>query len=39
MAKRIGATTSEVKSSHVPFITRPKEVAKIIEAAATKVAK
>ena len=34
MAKRIGATTSEVKASHVPFITRPKEVVKIIEAAA-----
>jgi len=39
MAKRIGATISEVKASHVPFITRPKEVAKIIEAAATTVAK
>jgi pimeloyl-ACP methyl ester carboxylesterase len=34
MAKRIKATTSEVKASHVPFITRPKAVAKIIEAAA-----
>jgi pimeloyl-ACP methyl ester carboxylesterase len=34
MAKRIGATTSEVKASHVPFITRPEEVARIIEAAA-----
>jgi len=34
MAKRIGATTSEVKASHVPFITHPKEVAKVIESAA-----
>ncbi len=39
MAKRIGATTSEVKASHVPFITRPKEVTKIIEAAANASAK
>jgi pimeloyl-ACP methyl ester carboxylesterase len=37
MAKRIKATTSEVKASHVPFITRPKEVAKIIEAAAASI--
>ena len=35
MAKRIGATTFEIKSSHVAFITHPKEVTKIIEAAAT----
>jgi pimeloyl-ACP methyl ester carboxylesterase len=34
MAKRIGATTFETKASHVPFITQPKEVAKIIAAAA-----
>lgn len=34
MAKRIGATTSETRASHVPFITQPKEVAKIITAAA-----
>ena len=39
MAKRIGATTSEVKASHVPFITHPKEVAKVIEAAASAAAK
>jgi len=34
MAKRIGATTSEIKASHVPFITHPGEVVTIIEAAA-----
>jgi pimeloyl-ACP methyl ester carboxylesterase len=34
-AKRIGATTTEIKSSHVPFLTHPKEVAKVIVAAAT----
>jgi pimeloyl-ACP methyl ester carboxylesterase len=34
-AKRIGATTTEIKSSHVPFVSHPKEVAKVIEAAAT----
>lgn len=34
-AKRIGATTTEIKSSHVPLVSRPKEVAKVIEAAAT----
>jgi pimeloyl-ACP methyl ester carboxylesterase len=39
MAKRIRATTSEAKASHVPFITRPKAVAKIIEAAANAPAK
>jgi pimeloyl-ACP methyl ester carboxylesterase len=39
MAKRINASTSEVKASHVPFITRPKEVAKIIKAAADATAK
>ena len=33
-AKRIGATTTEIKSSHVPFVSHPKEVAKVIEAAA-----
>jgi pimeloyl-ACP methyl ester carboxylesterase len=35
MAQRMGATTSEVKASHVPFITRPKETVKVIEAAAS----
>ena len=34
-AKRIGATTTEIKSSHVPFVSHPKEVVKVIEAAAT----
>ena len=34
-AKRIGATTTEIRSSHVPFLSHPKEVAKVIEAAAT----
>jgi len=34
-AKRIGATTTEIKSSHVPFLSHPKEVVKVIEAAAT----
>jgi pimeloyl-ACP methyl ester carboxylesterase len=33
-AKRIGATTTEIKSSHVPFLSHPKEVTKVIEAAA-----
>jgi pimeloyl-ACP methyl ester carboxylesterase len=35
MAKRIGAKTTEVNSSHVPFISHPREVAKVIEAAST----
>ncbi len=34
-AKRIGATTTEIKSSHVPFLSHPKDVVKVIEAAAT----
>jgi pimeloyl-ACP methyl ester carboxylesterase len=33
-AKRINAKTTEIKSSHVPFLSHPKEVAKVIEAAA-----
>ncbi|HKC81934.1 MAG TPA: alpha/beta hydrolase [Gemmatimonadaceae bacterium] len=33
-AKRIGATTTEIKASHVPFLSHPKEVARVIEAAA-----
>ncbi|MEH1969576.1 alpha/beta fold hydrolase [Nostoc sp.] len=37
MAKRINAKTTEVNSSHVPFISHPKEVAKVIEAASTAV--
>ena len=35
MAMRMGARTSEVVSSHVPFISRPAEVVKTILAAAT----
>ena len=34
-AKRARATTTEIKSSHVPFVSHPKEVAKVIEVAAT----
>jgi pimeloyl-ACP methyl ester carboxylesterase len=34
-AKRMGATTTEIKSSHVPFLSHPKDVVKVIEAAAT----
>ena len=34
-AKRIGAATTEIKSSHVPFLSHPTEVAKVIAAAAT----
>ncbi len=33
-AKRIGAKVTEVKSSHVPFWTQPKAVARVIEEAA-----
>jgi pimeloyl-ACP methyl ester carboxylesterase len=33
-AKRMGATTTEIKSSHVPFLSHPQEVVKVIEAAA-----
>lgn len=33
-AKRIGAETTEVKGSHVVFLTQPKAVADVIEAAA-----
>jgi pimeloyl-ACP methyl ester carboxylesterase len=34
-AKRMGATTKEIRASHVVFISHPKEVARIIEDAAT----
>lgn len=34
LAKRMNATTVEVKSSHVPFISHPQEVVKLIEQAA-----
>ncbi|MBL1176779.1 alpha/beta fold hydrolase [Pantanalinema sp. GBBB05] len=37
MAKRIGAQITEVNSSHVPFISHPREVAKLIEAAGSAV--
>ncbi len=33
MAKRMGAKTTEIKASHVPFISHPSEVVKMIEAA------
>ena len=33
-AKRLNARTTEVASSHVPFLSHPKEVAKVIESAA-----
>ena len=33
-AKRIGAKTTEIRSSHVPFISHPAEVARLIEQAA-----
>jgi pimeloyl-ACP methyl ester carboxylesterase len=33
-AKRIGATTVEIKASHVPFLTHPREVARLIQQAA-----
>ena len=39
MAKRMGAHTTEIKSSHVPFISHPKEVAKLIKEAASAAAK
>ena len=39
MAKRINATTVEVKASHVAFISHPKEVVKLIKAAAETAAK
>jgi len=34
-AKRMKAKTIEVKSSHVPMVSHPKEVAKLIEQAAS----
>jgi pimeloyl-ACP methyl ester carboxylesterase len=34
-AHRMGATTTELASSHVPFISQPAEVVKVIEQAAT----
>ena len=38
-AKRMAATTTEIKSSHVPFISHPEEVARLIEQVATAVVK
>jgi hypothetical protein len=35
LAKRMNAKTTELKSSHVPFLSHPKEVVKVIEEAAT----
>jgi pimeloyl-ACP methyl ester carboxylesterase len=35
MAKRMGATTTEIAASHVAFISHPSEVVKTIEAAVT----
>jgi len=34
-AKRMGAKTTEIKSSHVPFVSHPREVARLIEQAAS----
>ena len=34
MAQRISAKTTEIKASHVPFISHPNEVVKLIEEAA-----
>ena len=33
-ARRMDATTTEIRSSHVPFISQPEAVAKVIRAAA-----
>ncbi|CAN5599479.1 hypothetical protein BH11ARM2_BH11ARM2_28880 [soil metagenome] len=37
-AKRMNAKTTEVKSSHVPFLSHPDVVAKMIEEAAKSIA-
>jgi len=34
MAKRAGAKTTEIKASHVSFLSQPAEIAKVIETAA-----
>jgi pimeloyl-ACP methyl ester carboxylesterase len=39
VAKRMGATTVEVKSSHVPMLSRPREVLEVIRNACAAVAK
>jgi pimeloyl-ACP methyl ester carboxylesterase len=36
-AKRMGATTVEVKSSHVPMLSHPKHVLDVIQTAAASV--
>lgn len=36
-AQRMGATTSEIKASHVAFISRPREVVRFIRRAANAV--
>lgn len=38
-AKRMGATTVEVKSSHVPMLSKPREVLEVIRRAAAAVAR
>ena len=37
MAKRMNAKTTEIKSSHVSYISNPSQIAKVIESAATSV--
>jgi pimeloyl-ACP methyl ester carboxylesterase len=39
LAKRIGATTTVLQTSHVPMVSNPEAVAKVIEAAAQAAAK
>ena len=39
VAKRMGATTYEVDSSHVPMLSKPKLVMDVIRAAASAIAK
>ncbi|HTA31076.1 MAG TPA: alpha/beta hydrolase, partial [Candidatus Cybelea sp.] len=34
MAKRIGAQITEIEASHVPFISHPEEISKVIKRAA-----
>ena len=35
MAQRMGSRTSEIRSSHVPFVSHPNKVAELIEEAAS----
>jgi hypothetical protein len=39
MAKRIKAETTEVKTSHVPFLSRPEEISNVIKTAAAQIQK